>query len=89
MKRFKENIIEFNEKEKMRKLVITDLNTIVDLNNKLKKNVNNSKIGNDDKIKIKKKCSEIEKWVQKNQEPTKNECEDKIKEITDLNKQYF
>jgi molecular chaperone DnaK (HSP70) len=89
MKRFKDNIIEFNEKEKMRKLVITDLNTIVDLNNKLKKNVNNSKIGNDDKIKIKKKCSEIEKWVQKNQEPTKNECEDKIKEITDLNKQYF
>ena len=89
MKRFKDNIIEFNEKEKMRKLVITDLNTIVDLNNKLRKNVNNSKIGNDDKIKIKKKCSEIEKWVQKNQEPTKNECEDKIKEITDLNKQYF
>ena len=89
MKRFKENIIEFNEKEKMRKLVISDLNTIVDLNNKLKKIVNNSNIGNDDKIIIKKKCSEIEKWVQKNIEPSKNECEDKIKEITDFNKKYF
>jgi molecular chaperone DnaK (HSP70) len=39
MKRFKENMIDFDKKDEMRKLVAKDLNAIVDLNNQLKKNV--------------------------------------------------
>ena len=89
MKRFKENMEDFIEKDKIRKLVSKDLNDIVNLNNELKKNITSSELGDDDKNIIKKKCSEIEKWIQKNKEPTKEECENKIKEISDFNKQYF
>ena len=89
MKRFKENMIDFDKKDEMRKLVAKDLNAIVDLNNQLKKKCSGSNLGDDDKNIIKRKYFEIENWVRKNEVPTKIECENKIKEINDFNKKYF
>ena len=89
MKRFKENMIDFEKKDEMRKSVAKDLNEIVDLNNQLKKKCSGSNLGDDDKNIIKRKYSEIDIWVRKNEEPTKIECENKIKEINDFTKKYF
>ena len=89
MKRYKENMIEFNKKDEKRKLEKKDLNAIVDLNNQLKKKCSGSNLGDDDKNIIKRKYFEIENWVRKNEVSTKIECENKIKEINDITKKYF
>ena len=56
---------------------------------KKKKKCSGSNLGDDDKNIIKRKYSEIDIWVRKNEEPTKIECENKIKEINDITKKYF
>ncbi len=90
MKKFKEHAEEFLRKDNERKKCVLVLNDIYNINNDLKKNINNnSTLRKEDIEDIQNKYAEINKWMRNNPEPSLLECNEKINELETFRSKYY
>ena len=89
MKKFKEHAEEFLRKDIERKKSVLILNDIYNINNDLKKSIdNNSTLSKEEIEDIKNKYVETNKWMRNNTEPSLLECNEKINELETFRSKY-
>ena len=90
MKKFKEHAEEFLRKDIERRKCVLVLNDIYDINNDLKKSIdNNSTLSKEEIEDIQNKYAEINKWMRNNPEPSLLECNEKINELKSFRSKYY
>ena len=90
MKKFKEHAEEFLRKDIERRKCVLVLNDIYNINNDLKKRIdNNSTLSKEEIEDIQNKYAEINKWMRNNPEPSLLECNEKINELNTFRSKYY
>ena len=90
MKKFKEHAEEFLRKDIERRKCVLVLNDIYNINNDLKKRIdNNSTLSKEEIEDIQNKYAEINKWMRNNPEPSLLECNEKINELKSFRSKYY
>ena len=90
MKKFKEHAEEFLRKDIERRKCVLVLNDIYNINNDLKKRIdNNSTLSKEEIEDIQNKYAENDRWMRYNPEPSLLECNEKINELKSFRSKYY